>query len=99
MEEAGGCFVSRCKGDLNPTIVVAYVDGKRQRGLEGKKLKDVRAKLKGKNADLIVQWPRYGDGFEPRLLFPSTSATMIVEFRLLLQPETKAPPASSTSLQ
>jgi len=30
--------------------------------LEGKK-------LKGQNADLIVQWPRYGDGFEPRLLF------------------------------
>ena len=69
VEKAGGCFVSRCKGDLNPTIVVAYVDGKRQRGLEGKKLKDVRAKLKGKNADLIVQWPRYNDGFEPRLLF------------------------------
>jgi len=69
VEEAGGAFVSRCKRNLNPTIVVAYVDGKRRRGLEGKKLKNVRAKLKGKNADLIVQWPRYGDEFEPRLLF------------------------------
>jgi IS4 transposase len=69
VEETGAAFVSRCKRNLNPTIVVADVDGKRRRGLEGKKLKNVRAKLKGKNADLIVQWPRYGDGFEPRLLF------------------------------
>ena len=69
VEEVGAAFVSSGKRNLNPTIVMADVDGKRRRGLEGKKLKNVRAKLKGQNADLIVQWPRYGDGFEPRLLF------------------------------
>ncbi len=68
VERAGGYFVSRCKSNLNPTIVEAYVDGRRWRQLEGKKLKDVRAKLKGKHADLVVRWSRYGDGFEPRLL-------------------------------
>lgn len=42
-----------------------YVTGflKRKR-----KLKDVRAKLKGKRADLVVRWSRYGDGFEPRII-------------------------------
>jgi len=69
VEETGAAFVSSDQRNRNPTIVVADVDGKRRRGLEGKKLKNVRAKLKGQNADLIVQWPRYGDGFEPRLLF------------------------------
>jgi hypothetical protein len=68
--DAGGYFIIRCKSQLDPKIARCEIGGKRIKRFDGKRLRDVRNKLRGKTADLIGEWTRRGRG--------------VVQFRLVL---------------
>jgi hypothetical protein len=59
VDREGGSFIIRFKANANPTILRARdATGIRVRGVEGKRLKDVRAQFAGKTVDLDVEWQR-----------------------------------------
>ncbi len=58
VDEAGGWLVMRAKGGLNPTVLEADVDGRARPAFIGRKLRDLTSKLKGRDADLEVQWDK-----------------------------------------
>jgi hypothetical protein len=78
---AGGAFLIRCKSNLNPTVAKAHVNGRQIKVPTGGKLKDIRRRLRGKDADLDVWWSRKGKLIAHRMVFiwnPTTAAHMVL---------------------
>ena len=69
VQEAGGHFVIRFKGVVNPVIKSCRVGGLLVKHLHGSKLREVASTFQGRNADLDVVWARPGaQSVELRLL-------------------------------
>jgi hypothetical protein len=70
VQDAGGFFLIRAKGGMNPHVVEAFrEDGKRLRSLRNKPLKAVHAKLpKRQRVELVVQWQVDGHPVRLRLI-------------------------------
>lgn len=58
VRDAGGHAIIRCKGTLNPVVKSCQVNGRLPRALRDRPLKEIIGKLRGKHADLDVEWPR-----------------------------------------
>lgn len=69
VRQAGGSFIIRCKNNLNPVVCTATAGGRRLRGAQGQNLRDLRDRLKGRDADLVVRWSRKGRLIEHRMVF------------------------------
>lgn len=81
VRQAGGSFIIRCKNNLNPVVCTAHAQGRRLRGAQGQKLRDLRGRLTGHNADLRVRWTRQGRIIEHRMVFlwnPTTAKHMVL---------------------
>ena len=61
LTQSGAFFIARGKCDLNPTILKAWVLGRRAEKLQGRQLQDIRAKLPHRPIEMVVHWPRYRD--------------------------------------
>jgi hypothetical protein len=69
LKAAGASFIIRFSRSANPTIVAGTIGGRRvRRSLVGRKLKDCAKHLKGRSADLTVQWTRGGQSLLLRLV-------------------------------
>jgi hypothetical protein len=69
VQEAGGHFVIRFKGTVNPVIKTCRIGGRLIDHYRGVKLRDVLSSLQGRSADLDVVWARHGaEPVELRLL-------------------------------
>lgn len=58
IDKEGGFFVVRCKKGLNPLVRMCWVNGSTPRALRDQSFKEIVGKLRGKDADLDVEWPR-----------------------------------------
>jgi len=58
VRDAGGHVIIRCKGTLNPVVKSCWVSGRVPRSLRNRSLKEILGKLRGKHADLDVEWSR-----------------------------------------
>lgn len=65
---AAAFFIMRATLNLNPVAVSVQVNGRDIRQLRGVRLKELRRKLHGKDADLRVWWARKGEVIEHRLV-------------------------------
>jgi len=61
LTRSGAFFIARGKCDLNPTILKAWVSGRRAKELQGRQLQAIRANLPHRAIELVVHWPRYRD--------------------------------------
>jgi IS4 transposase len=67
VDVAGGSFIVRFKKHVNPLIHDAMLGRSRRPSWKGKQLVDIRDRLEGKSADLLVSWGKDARAF--RLLF------------------------------
>ncbi len=58
VRDADGYAIIRYKGTLNPVVKSCWVSGRFPRALRNRSLKEIIGKLRGKHADLDVEWPR-----------------------------------------
>jgi len=68
VDQEGGYFIVRATRRINPTVVSCSVNGRWRRRCEGKKLREVLPLLRGKDADLMVQWTEKGKEMRLRLV-------------------------------
>ncbi len=88
VDAAGGHFVIRCKGSVNPMVECCTLAGGPVRQFANRRLKEFRNKLHGQNADLVVTVKR-GEGlFRYRLCLvwnPAHGSHMILATNLAVE--------------
>ena len=68
VHRAGGSFLIRCKANANPVIGTCWTDHGRVAAFAGRRLADVRTKLAGQNADLLVRHTSGGHSMTYRMV-------------------------------
>jgi len=66
--EADGSIVCRIKGNTNPKIFAAWIDGEKYKFQTGVRLKQLREIHEGRHADLEAVWHRKGQTIKLRLV-------------------------------
>ena len=68
IDRAGGYFLFQFRYGSNPTVTGCIVKGRVRQDLVGRKLNDVLARCRGRDADLDVEWNRGGTITRVRLI-------------------------------
>lgn len=61
IDEAGGFFLIRLRGNVNPTVLSCRANGRLVPGAVGRSLQETLPQLRFQNADLDVEWNRKGE--------------------------------------